>query len=809
MVFLARHSILGRLSALKVIIPDLVSDADTFLERFLREAQLLAGLKHPNIVDIYDFDISDYGLPYYAMEYVEGISLRNLLACEGRNLSIEDLGSVLNMCASALDYSHKKGIVHRDLKPENILISLSENKVVPKILDFGIAKMLTQESSKTLTGEGNIIGTLHYIAPEQILGGKISPKTDQYSFALIVAEIVSGKILREGKTLGEICASDIQKPLDKNRLPENVSENIATAIQKATSKEPDLRYATVSDFVSALEIKEPEKPDKLTLIVQRTTIGVSPTITPQFSKDILSQLSSKKSKTVSSSPSTPIPPLSANKPKPIFLYGAIVFAVFLAVLATILFVFKKSNKKEYDKKEYLICQKTGEWQVPPDTSAVLSSFEGTSAILKGAKSLYMVKFLTNQVPSSFPIEQSEIFIGITPTGDPFFLNNGKIVRKNLEESSEKIIMDFSKEKYDFATVSNSARTLAVGGNKTIYFYSLLFENNAPISKISLEFPISEFKAKKLSDKFFAFIANGIFTVYDISNGNKILSVPFSENVFSVFIDDVSEYAAVWGWFDKISVFSLNGGENKDIRITGEPRDLIIIPDRPTIVVSGTFGIRFIDLKSSEVFYEDSAEGKALSSLLYSPKGILALNKEKSALMQYSLRTSEPDKIVKVCDNEIWAITKDIKNETLYLGGVDGKIYCVDKNDLIKTKELHTLGVTALATCEDHLISSSDDKSIAVLKLPSLDVEYRSTAHTYLINYLLVKGTPKKLWSSSSDGSLKSWSIPNLQEIFSFSVEAELKKKSSLHAFWVSQDEKKMVIGTWNHKVVYINKENSP
>ncbi len=133
-VFLARHSILGRFAALKLIIPDLAGDADTFVERFLREAQLLAGLKHPNIVDIYDFDISEYGLPYYAMEYIEGASLRDLLISNGKNLTLADFGNVLKMCASALDYSHNKGIIHRDLKPENIIVSISEKNLFQRYL---------------------------------------------------------------------------------------------------------------------------------------------------------------------------------------------------------------------------------------------------------------------------------------------------------------------------------------------------------------------------------------------------------------------------------------------------------------------------------------------------------------------------------------------------------------------------------------------------------------------------------------------------------------------------------------------------
>lgn len=801
-VFLARHTILGRLSALKIIIPDLVTDADTFVERFLREAQLLAGLKHPNIIDIYDFDISEYGLPYYAMEFVEGISLRNLLASDGRNLTVDDFGSILKMCASALDYSHKKGIVHRDLKPENIIISISESKPMAKILDFGIAKILSEEGSKTLTGEGNIIGTLHYIAPEQVLGGKISPKTDQYSFALIVAEILSGKILREGKTLGEICASDIQKPLCQEIFPEKTNPITVKAIQKATSKDPDERFETVSDFVAALEIREPEKPEKLISIIERKTVGVSPTIIPQFNKDVLSQLSSKKSKTMKSPAKTAQPTL---KKKQILPYIALFSGLLILAGLFAYFVFKKGSKEEAIPN-YPICQKIGDWQVPPDSNSILSSLDGDSVLLKGAKSLYLIKLSSSQIPSSFPIETSEEFIGITPDEEPLFLKNGKIIRKNYSENSETILFDPAKEKFDWIRVSNSCRTLALGIGKKVKFYSLLFEKPLLLSTVSLDYSDSEIKKIKLSDKYFAFIANDFLNVFEIEKAKQILNVPFSENVFKIFIDDVSDNIALCGWFDKIAVFSLAGGENKELPIKGESRDIIILPDRPTIAVVGTYGIKFFDLKNSEVLFENLNEEINYDSLYYSPKGVLALSKDKSTIALYSFRTAAPEKIIKVCDKDIWSITKDFKNETLYAGGIDGKIYGIDKNYNVSSKELHTLGVTALATYENHLISSSDDKSIAVFKLPSLEVEFRSTAHNYLINYLAVNESSKKLWSSSSDGSLKAWSIPNLQELFSFSAEESLNEKLSLHAFWISPDEKKILLGTWDNKIIFINKD---
>jgi len=323
--------------------------------------------------------------------------------------------------------------------------------------------------------------------------------------------------------------------------------------------------------------------------------------------------------------------------------------------------------------------------------------------------------------------------------------------------------------------------------------------------LNLDTPVSKIKINKLSDKYFACISDGNILVYQIDSAKQILNVPFSPGVFSVYIDDATEIMAVWGWFDKIGVFYLSQGDKKEIRITGESKDLIIIPDRPTIVVSGTFGIRFIDLNNSQILFEDSNNGKTISSLFYSPGGVLALSEKDSLVSLYSFRTSFPDKVIKVSEKELWTIAKDYKRETYFTGGMDGMVYKIDELGAVTKKELHTLGVTALEVYNDYLISSSDDRSIAVFKLPDLEVEYRSTAHKYLINYLSNCGVPPKLWSSSSDGYIKSWSIPDLQEISSLSLNERLKGNFSLHAFWISPDEKKMLIGTWNHKLIYIDK----
>src|SRR5947207_11755257 len=161
-VYKARHRQLDRLIALK-ILPAEVSQDPAFAERFMREARALARLGHPNIVTVYDFGQAD-GFYYFLMEFIDGVTLRHLLA-EGKLAPREALAIVPQVC-EALQYAHDQGVVHRDIKPENILLDKTGRV---KIADFGLARLVgTDTGSRRLTQPGEVMGTPHYMAPEQV-----------------------------------------------------------------------------------------------------------------------------------------------------------------------------------------------------------------------------------------------------------------------------------------------------------------------------------------------------------------------------------------------------------------------------------------------------------------------------------------------------------------------------------------------------------------------------------------------------------------------------------------------------------------
>lgn len=233
-VYLARQTKLDRLVALKVLPPNLVQDP-AFAERFTREARALARLNHPNIVSVHDFGESG-GLYYFIMEYVDGASLRQVLL-EGRLSSAESLKIVPQLC-DALQYAHDEGIIHRDIKPENILL---DKKGRVKIADFGLAKLVgAAPANYTLTGSRQIMGTPHYMAPEQMEKPQtVDHRADIYSLGVVFYEMLTGEL-----PLGRFAPPSHKAAVD-GRLDE--------VVLRALAKEPQERYQKISDLKAEVE----------------------------------------------------------------------------------------------------------------------------------------------------------------------------------------------------------------------------------------------------------------------------------------------------------------------------------------------------------------------------------------------------------------------------------------------------------------------------------------------------------------------------------------------------------------------------
>src|ERR1700674_5332887 len=202
--------------------------AAQFSERFAREARAIAALNHPHICQVYDV-----GPNYLVMEYVEGAPLKGPLPLER---AVEYAGQILD----ALDAAHRKGITHRDLKPANILVS----KQGIKLLDFGLAKQAVRlgedDATKALTDQGQIVGTLQYMSPEQLQGKEADARSDIFAFGCVLYEMLTGKRAFDGQSTASVIAAI----LEREPAPLNTALPLGRIVKRSLAKDPDQRFST-------------------------------------------------------------------------------------------------------------------------------------------------------------------------------------------------------------------------------------------------------------------------------------------------------------------------------------------------------------------------------------------------------------------------------------------------------------------------------------------------------------------------------------------------------------------------------------
>ncbi len=246
-VYGAKHARLGMQVALKVLAPELSSD-DTFRERFLREAQIAAGIDHQNVIPIHDMGLHDDSL-YIVMRYVAGGDLKTLLSNSGP-LDPEQALSVLAPVALALDAAHAHGLVHRDVKPANILIQRSPGGSIDHVYltDFGIAKSAAFTGG--LTGAGASIGTVGYMAPEQLEGREVTAQTDVYALAVSFYECLTGRIPHQ-RELAEGIHPPVGEVEPVSQVRPDLPASLDTAIAKGLSRDLLDRYATCEQLIAA------------------------------------------------------------------------------------------------------------------------------------------------------------------------------------------------------------------------------------------------------------------------------------------------------------------------------------------------------------------------------------------------------------------------------------------------------------------------------------------------------------------------------------------------------------------------------
>jgi tRNA A-37 threonylcarbamoyl transferase component Bud32 len=248
-VYKAYHAQLDRYVAVKVLRSDLVEEAE-FLARFRREARAVAALRHPNIVQVYDFDTQD-DLYYMVMELLEGDTLKtylNAYRTGGERIPPGEMVRILSDALSGLAYAHSQGIIHRDLKPANIMLSRHGQAV---LTDFGIAQIV---GSTQYTVAGALMGTLNYMAPEQGMTGHCDARSDIYSLGIVFYEMLTGRVPYDADTPLAILMKHVNDPLQMpHELAEGIPDPLERVAIKALAKQAEERYQAAEEMATALK----------------------------------------------------------------------------------------------------------------------------------------------------------------------------------------------------------------------------------------------------------------------------------------------------------------------------------------------------------------------------------------------------------------------------------------------------------------------------------------------------------------------------------------------------------------------------
>ncbi len=270
LVYRAYHAQLQRTGAVKVL-QGIAPDADS-TARFRHEAQAIAQMRHPNIVNVYDFGEHD-GTPYMIIEYVPGGSLANRLS-QGQ-LDPAAALKYLRGIASGLDYAHGLGIVHRDVKPANVLL---EKDDTPVLADFGLAKLLQGSSLKSMTGVTT--GTPAYMAPEQVTGSRVGPAADRYALATIAYEMLTGVIPFDGEGLMELLYAHVHRePSPPSARNHSLGPRVDAVIMRGLAKDPAARWDSCTAMVDALSAALTRRPEPA---VARTVVMAPPSAPPRM-----------------------------------------------------------------------------------------------------------------------------------------------------------------------------------------------------------------------------------------------------------------------------------------------------------------------------------------------------------------------------------------------------------------------------------------------------------------------------------------------------------------------------------------------
>jgi serine/threonine protein kinase len=471
-VYLAEHIKLGRKVAIKSLHPQFVNSEEIRV-RFIHEAKVMAELQHPNIVTLYDYVETETGL-FLIIELVDGKPIDDYIEQVSGPIEEGKAIEMMNEILEGFQYAHEKGLVHRDIKPSNLVIA-AKNKV--KILDFGIAKLVGDTSSK-MTKTGTHIGTVYYMSPEQVKGDDLDQRSDIYALGVTFFQMLTGNSPYKGMTKEfDVFMKIVNEELpDPRTIYPGVSEHMCAVIQKATAKDANERFQTCEEFAAALNegftaekeqiVASTEKEDFQSLENYEELNPVTAMLADLVAKQFSASAKTKKETTKVENDSLIDDTKSKTKASKTKIYAIIGSSVALLGLIIYILVYVSMNLSEFKndetEKELISTIKPTTWQEKSAydylTDNVLNSSEDFEILARKFSqdtledSFTGMKVNKGELPDEYDLMVDELNVGeISPIFELFYMSS------NPEEQHKYVIIKLLEKSEGFYKIQYITR----------------------------------------------------------------------------------------------------------------------------------------------------------------------------------------------------------------------------------------------------------------------------------------------------------------------------------------------------------------
>jgi serine/threonine protein kinase len=830
-VFEARHHALGSVVAIKVIQP-IVGD-DDFSRRFLLEAQLLAGLKHPNIVEIHDVDVGPFELPYYVMERLTGLSVAQwLIQQHPHGAPLDQVLEIIGAAGSALAYAHDAQVIHRDLKPENIFLHDAHGRRVVKLLDFGIAKLLKADAQGARTATGAMIGTLSYASPEQLLGQEISPAVDQYALALTAAELLTGRGARDSaqaplKLLREAAAA----------LPESYLAPLPpaqrAAIARATEPLAADRFADVGAFLEALGapyLRSTTAPQMNVAELNLPTALTPRAPTPAAMLHPTTPLPPTRS---TQAPSEPAP---ASRKRAGFIAAG---AVLLAVLGVGGWWLQRESPttrgvapiNELERAPTTLARQIDSVSVPADAFNLLGlDRTGEQAILKARGRWLLVPTGgadRNALPFALAADESLLgywpFVYLKREFGALAIQRGSALEAvSTRGGTREPVFDLSVLEplsgvapAERVLLDDEQGTLVLRQPRGLEIYSLLAGQPERRADIALDAPTRG--SYKLSRRHLVVAEpNRRLRVFRIADGATVLDVRSdSSDVRDIALLDDPGYLAVRDQAKSVAIYTLAPPALATrIAVSEDASPLLWLPDKPSLLFRSSAGFQRWrpGISAAERAQDAPAQGLsaggATDALIATfsdvDAGVLALQSRASVLETFAwgdtpIHASGP--LLSARYGTKWV---DEKSGRVFIGDDQGRIERSDgeRTDQVK---LHDSQLRALSMVNGELLSAAERGEIAAIDPDTLEIKRQGRISVCEITPGVISFAPARaeLWTVCGDSSVRridAVSLAELERIDAPATDVEFLKIA------VAADLNHVVLSTLNRALVVLKRE---